>query len=58
MLIPGIKFHAVIHANHTNLEINNFLNIARLFVHKVQLELETCFTNIKKKTIHNAQILE
>lgn len=31
-----------IYGNHCNLEINNFLNVARSFVHKVWFELETC----------------
>lgn len=31
-----------IYGNHCDLEINNFLNVARSFVHKVWFELETC----------------
>ena len=42
-LTHEMKRHAVIvaiHANHSDLEISEFLNLARLFVHKVRRELE------------------
>eukprot|EP00106_Octopus_bimaculoides_P001075 XP_014768517.1 PREDICTED: uncharacterized protein LOC106867953 [Octopus bimaculoides] len=44
-----MKRHAIIvaiHANHSDLEISNFLILARSFVHKVLLELEACDSNV------------
>lgn len=49
-----------LHANRSDLEMNNFLNVARLFVYKVWVELEACDSNVsqvrkKRKSIHNPQ---
>ncbi|KYQ51498.1 hypothetical protein ALC60_09371 [Trachymyrmex zeteki] len=45
-----MKRHAVIiaiHANHSDLEISQFLKVARSFVHKVRRELEASDDNVK-----------
>ena len=61
MLTQEMKRHAVIvalTAKHTDLEISNFLNVARSFVYKVRMELEINDGNVspvaKRKNIFNA----
>ena len=48
-----MKRHAVIvaiHANHSDLEISEYLKFARSFVHKVRRELEASDDNIESVT--------
>ena len=45
-----MKRHVVIvaiHAKHSDLEISQFFNVARSFVHKVRRELETSHGNVE-----------
>jgi len=59
-LTQEIKRHAVIvtiHANHSDLEISQFLEVARLFVHKICRELEASdgnVENVAKRKKHEA----
>ena len=49
-LTQEMKRHAVIvaiHANHSDLEISQFLNVARSFVHKVRRRLEVSDDNVE-----------
>ena len=49
-LTQEMKRHAVtiaIHAEHSDLEISQFFNVARLFVHKVHREFETSDGNVE-----------
>jgi len=49
-LTQEMKRHAVIvaiHANHSDLEISQFLNVARSFVHKVRRGLEVSDDNVE-----------
>ena len=60
-LTHEMKRHAVIvaiHANHSDLEISEFLNLARSFVHKVRRELEVSNGNVQsvaKRKTHKAR---
>ena len=48
-LTQEMKRHAVIvavHAKHSNLEISQFFNVTRSFVHKVRRELEASDGNV------------
>ena len=52
-LTQEMKRHAVfvaIHAKHSDLEISQFLNVARSFVHKVSRELEASGDNVESVT--------
>ena len=50
-----MKRHAVIvaiHAKHSDLEISQFFNVARSFVHKVRRELEASDGNVESVAKH------